>query len=691
MNAFSHFVTKRKWLIISISLLLLIPSIIGYKGTKINYDLVSYLPKDVETMKGQNILTKDFKQGAFAVVITEGMNAKQILSLEEEIKKVDSVNKVGSVYDIIGYSIPIEILPKDVVSKVKKNESNLIIVTFTESTSDDKTLNAIREIKKMKSHIKVSGMSATTLDTAEIAEKEVFIYVLIAVILCLLILMISLDSYFVPFLLLGNIGVAILYNMGSNIFFGQISYITKAIAAVLQLGVTTDFSIFLYHKYESWKKVYDSKDQAMEMAIKETIVSVVGSSLTTVAGFLALCTMTLTLGTDIGLVMAKGVVFGVITVLTLFPALVLVCDKIIYKTAHKVIIPEFTFIKSFVIKYYKVIMIVFLVGLVPAYYGQAHTQSYYNLTSGLPKELDGVKANDELKKKFKIVSPYFVMVSSDLSSSSVNHMINKFNKISGIEMTLSLSKLAEAGITEDMLSDDIKSMVNDGKHQMILLSSKYETATSQLNDQITKVNAIAKSYDKNAIVCGEGPLMKDMVTIADTDFTHVNISSILVVFIIMIVVLKSFSLPILLVAAIEFAIFINMGIPYFTGVKIPFVASIVIGTIQLGATIDYAILMSTKYLEVRKDASKEEAVGTAIGSSVNSIFVSAMCFFGATVGVGLYSNMDMISSICMMISRGALISMITVAFIVPALLLTFDKLIIKTTKGFRGLSLKEEM
>ena len=691
MNAFSHFVTKRKWLIISISLLLLIPSIIGYKGTKINYDLVSYLPKDVETMKGQNILTKDFKQGAFAVVITEGMNAKQILSLEEEIKKVDSVNKVGSVYDIIGYSIPIEILPKDVVSKVKKNESNLIIVTFTESTSDDKTLNAIREIKKMKSHIKVSGMSATTLDTAEIAEKEVFIYVLIAVILCLLILMISLDSYFVPFLLLGNIGVAILYNMGSNIFFSQISYITKAIAAVLQLGVTTDFSIFLYHKYESWKKVYDSKDQAMEMAIKETIVSVVGSSLTTVAGFLALCTMTLTLGTDIGLVMAKGVVFGVITVLTLFPALVLVCDKIIYKTAHKVIIPEFTFIKSFVIKYYKVIMIVFLVGLVPAYYGQAHTQSYYNLTSGLPKELDGVKANDELKKKFKIVSPYFVMVSSDLSSSSVNHMINKFNKISGIEMTLSLSKLAEAGITEDMLSDDIKSMVNDGKHQMILLSSKYETATSQLNDQITKVNAIAKSYDKNAIVCGEGPLMKDMVTIADTDFTHVNISSILVVFIIMIVVLKSFSLPILLVAAIEFAIFINMGIPYFTGVKIPFVASIVIGTIQLGATIDYAILMSTKYLEVRKDASKEEAVGTAISSSVNSIFVSAMCFFGATVGVGLYSNMDMISSICMMISRGALISMITVAFIVPALLLTFDKLIIKTTKGFRGLSLKEEM
>ena len=691
MNAFSHFVTKRKWLIISISLLLLIPSIIGYKGTKINYDLVSYLPKDVETMKGQNILTKDFKQGAFAVVITEGMNAKQILSLEEEIKKVDSVNKVGSVYDIIGYSIPIEILPKDVVSKVKKNESNLIIVTFTESTSDDKTLNAIREIKKMKSHIKVSGMSATTLDTAEIAEKEVFIYVLIAVILCLLILMISLDSYFVPFLLLGNIGVAILYNMGSNIFFGQISYITKAIAAVLQLGVTTDFSIFLYHKYESWKKVYDSKDQAMEMAIKETMISVVGSSLTTVAGFLALCTMTLTLGTDIGLVMAKGVVFGVITVLTLFPALVLVCDKIIDKTAHKVIIPEFTFIKSFVIKYYKVIMIVFLVGLVPAYYGQSHTQSYYNLTSGLPKELDGVKANDELKKKFKIVSPYFVIVSSDLSSSSVNHMIKKFNKISGIEMTLSLSKLAEAGITEDMLSNDIKSMVNDGKHQMILLSSKYETATSQLNDQITKVNAIAKSYDKNAIVCGEGPLMKDMVTIADTDFTHVNISSILVVFIIMIVVLKSFSLPILLVAAIEFAIFINMGIPYFTGVKIPFVASIVIGTIQLGATIDYAILMSTKYLEVRKYASKEEAVGTAISSSVNSIFVSAMCFFGATVGVGLYSNMDMISSICMMISRGALISMITVAFIVPALLLTFDKLIIKTTKGFRGLSLKEEM
>ena len=692
MKTFCKGVTRGRWLIIAICMILIIPSVIGYVSTKTNYDLVSYLPQDVETMKGQKILSKDFRQGAFAVIITDNMSPKQILEFEKEIKKVDSVNKVGSVYDVIGYEIPIEMLPNDIVKKVKKGQENLIITTFTESTSDDRTLNAIQKIRDLKNNIKVAGMSATTLDTAQIANSEVAIYVVIAVILCLIVLMFTLDSFFVPVLLLGNIGVAIIYNMGTNLFLGQISYITKAIAAVLQLGVTTDFSIFLYHKYEYWKKYRDNKLEAMEEAIAETMISVVGSSTTTIAGFLALCTMSLTLGTDIGLVMAKGVAFGVLTVVTLFPALVLVCDKLITKTAHKSILPNLSFIKNLVVKGYKVILVLFVICMPLAYYCQSHTQSYYNLTAGLPDYLPGVQANNKLKKDFKIVSPYFIMINSNLKASDVQEMVGKFEDLKGIDMVTSYSKLASQGFSEDMLSNEVKGMIDDGKHQMVLLSSKYDTATDELNAQIAKVNEIAKSYDKNAIVCGEGPLMKDMVNIADVDFKNVNFASTGIVFILMLLVLKSVSLPVLLVLAIEFAIYINMGIPFVMGQKIPFVASIVIGTIQLGATIDYAILMSTKYLEVRKSgASKVEAVSTAVDASVNSIFVSAMCFFAATVGVGIYSKMDMISAICSMISRGALISMVTVMLIVPSLLMAFDKIIIHSSLGFKNLKKNKEV
>ena len=692
MKTFCKGVTRGRWLIIAICMILIIPSVIGYVSTKTNYDLVSYLPQDVETMKGQKILSKDFRQGAFAVIITDNMSPKQILEFEKEIKKVDSVNKVGSVYDVIGYEIPIEMLPNDIVKKVKKGQENLIITTFTESTSDDRTLNAIQKIRDLKNNIKVAGMSATTLDTAQIANSEVVIYVVIAVILCLIVLMFTLDSFFVPVLLLGNIGVAIIYNMGTNLFLGQISYITKAIAAVLQLGVTTDFSIFLYHKYEYWKKHRDNKLEAMEEAIAETLISVVGSSTTTIAGFLALCTMSLTLGTDIGLVMAKGVAFGVLTVITLFPALVLVFDKLITKTAHKSIMPNLSFVKNLVVKGYKVILVLFVICMPLAYYCQSHTQSYYNLTAGLPDYLPGVQANNKLKKDFKIVSPYFIMIDSKLKASDVQEMVGKFENLKGIDMVTSYSKLASQGFSEDMLSNEVKGMIDDGKHQMVLLSSKYDTATDELNAQIAKVNKIAKSYDKNAIVCGEGPLMKDMVNIADVDFKNVNFASTGIVFILMLLVLKSVSLPVLLVLAIEFAIYINMGIPFVMGQKIPFVASIVIGTIQLGATIDYAILMSTKYLEVRKSgASKVEAVSTAVDASVNSIFVSAMCFFAATVGVGIYSKMDMISAICSMISRGALISMVTVMLIVPSLLMAFDKIIIHSSLGFKNLKKNKEV
>ncbi|WP_288154035.1 RND family transporter, partial [uncultured Sharpea sp.] len=532
MKRFCHAVTKGRWVIIVVSLLLLIPSVFGYFNTKINYDLITYLPKDVETMKGEDILTDDFKQGAFSVVITENMNAKQILQLEKEIKKVDSVNRVGSVYDIIGYSIPIEMLPDNVASKVKKDDSNLIVVTFKNSTSDDKTLEAVQKIRDLKKNIKVSGMSATTLDTAQMAQSEVIAYVIIAVILCMIVLQIALDSFFVPVLLLGNIGVAILFNMGSNYFLGQISYITQAIAAVLQLGVTTDFSIFLYHKYEYWKTQKEDKKEAMEEAIAETMISVIGSSTTTIAGFLALCTMSLKLGADIGIVMAKGVVFGVITVVTLFPALVLVCDPIIVKTSHKNILPNFKGVKNFVMKYYKIIFVVFLVCMIPAYYGQSRTQSYYNLTAGLPKRLPGVQANDELKNKFDIVSPYFILVDSDMRPSKTNKMVKEIEKVKGIDMTMSYAKLSSAGISEDVLSDDLRDMIDDGKHQIILISSKYGVATDELNSQIKTVNKIAKSYDKKAIVAGEGPLMRDMVSIADVDFKNVNTASIIAVFVI---------------------------------------------------------------------------------------------------------------------------------------------------------------
>lgn len=686
MKTFCKAVTRGRWFIIIIAFLLLIPAGIGYKNTKINYDLVSYLPSDIETMKGQNILSKDFKEGAFAIIVTEHMGTRDILNLEDRIKDLKTVNKVGSVYDVLGYSMPVQMLPSDVASKVQHGDKNLVVVTFTKGTSDDVTLNAIEKIRAMKKDIQVAGMSATTLDTAQIANDEVMMYVVIAVILCLIVLMLTLDSFFVPFLLLGNIGVAIVYNLGTNLFLGQISYITKAIAAVLQLGVTMDFSIFLYHKYEHWKTVKSDKVEAMDEAIAETMISVVGSSTTTIAGFLALCTMTLTLGIDIGVVMAKGVAFGVLTVVTLFPALVLVCDKLITKTAHRSILPDLSFVRRFVLKHFKIVLCVFFIGLPCAYYLQTKTQSYYNLTAGLPSYLPGVKANNTLKKDFKLVSTYAVMVDSKMKVSDVNEMVNKFDDLKGIDMTASYAKLASQGLSEDMLPDNIRKMFDNGHYQIILLNSKYDTATDQLNAQINQVHKIAKSYDKHAIVAGEGPLMKDMVTTAATDFNNVNTTSIIVVFIIMLFVLRSISLPVLLIAAIEFAIFINMGIPYVMGTKIPFVASIVIGTIQLGATIDYAILMSTKYLEVRKGgADKVSAVSEAMDASLTSIFTSALCFFAATVGVGIYSSMDMISSICSMISRGALISMVDVAFIVPSLLLVFDRIIIHTTLGFKGL------
>lgn len=686
MEKISDFICKHKISIFIISIILFFVSFIGMKLTKINYDILVYLPKDIETVKGQNILTDEFNMGAYTVVITEGMHPKEILKLEDKFKKVDGVNKVISAYDAIGTNIPMEILPSEITEKVKKDESDLLFITFSDSTSSESTISAIKELKKISDDsVKISGMSAMVLDTMELSETEIFVYVVIAVILCLIVLECSLDSYIVPILLLSNIGFAIIFNLGSNIIFGEISYITKALVAVLQLGVTTDFSIFLYHSYESKKKVSKTKEEAMSSAIHDTFISVTGSSLTTIAGFLVLCTMQLTLGTDLGLVMAKGVFLGVICVLTLFPSLLLIFDKFIEKTKHKNILPTFECMNKFIIKHHIIFFILFLLCFIPAYLGYSKVDIYYKIDRSLPKTLDSIMANTELKNKFDIVSPEIILVNKDMKTNDLNEMSKSLKEIDGIDLVLSSSSLEEIGISKNMLPNDFSKIIESKKYQMVFVNSVYDVATDELNHQITKVNKVIKKYDKNAILAGEGPLMKDLVTISNTDFNNVNSSSILCILIIMLLVLKSISLPVLLILAIEFAIFLNMSISYFGGVTLPFVASIVLGTIQLGATIDYAILMTTTYLKKRKEGNKcEEAMLKTMNESVKSIFVSGLCFFAATFGVGVYSKLEMVGSLCTLISRGAIISMIVVITVLPSILLIFDKFILKTTLSMKG-------
>ncbi len=685
MKRFGDFVCRHKWAIVIITLLLVVPSFIGMYKTKVNYDILVYLPDDIETLKGENILTNDFNMGAFSITVVDNMADKDLIKLEDKIRDIEGVNKVVSINDITGTTIPLEILPDDISNKFIHGKSKLMLITFNDSTSDDITLNAVNEIRKITSDTcKVGGMSAMVLDTKDLFNSEMALYVFIAVILCIVVLIFSLDSYLVPFLLITNIGVAILFNMGSNIFFGDICYITKAISSVLQLGVTTDFSIFLYHKYEKSKKQYKTKEEAMSNAIHDTLVSVLGSSLTTIAGFLALCTMNLTLGKDIGLVMAKGVLFGLVCVITLFPTLLLVFDKWIEKTTHKIWLPEFSKIQDFIINHYVVIFAVFLILLVPAYIFQNKTEVYYNLDKSIPDNYGYTIASKSLKEDFNIVSQEIILVDSNLSNSKMNALVDEIKDIDGVDFIISPSMLSKYGINDDILDDDLKKIYDSGKYKIILINSKYDIATDKLNNQINKINKVVDKYDKKAIVAGEGPLMKDLVTITDEDFHNVNYTSILVIFILMLFVLKSISLPVLLVTAIEFAIFINMGIPYLTGTSIPFIASVVIGTIQLGATIDYAILMTTKYLEERKSGiNKKKAVRSALDNSINSVFVSAMCFFAATIGVGLISKIDMIGSLCTLIARGAIISMVVVIFVVPSILLIFDNIITKTTLGFR--------
>lgn len=689
MEKFGQFICKHKVAILIISLLLLIPSIIGYKATRVNYDILVYLPDNIETIKGENILADDFDMGAFSVVILENMQSKDIIELEKQFREVGNVEKVVGLTDIIGTDVPLEMLPDEIKDKLYKDNTTPVLVTFKDGISEDTTMETVEKLREISNeNCKISGMTATVLDTRNLSDSEVIIYVMIAVALCLIILQLALDSYLAPVLMLLNIGMAVLYNMGTNAFLGQTSYITKAISAVLQLGVTMDFAIFLYHSYKAEKEKASNNDEAMATAIAKTLVSVLGSSLTTIAGFLALCSMNLTLGKDIGLVMAKGVLIGVITAVTTLPAMLLVFDKWVEKTKHKEILPRFEKVKNFNLKHYKAILVAFIVILPFAVYGYTHTENYYNLSKSLPDTLNSIQANNELKDKFDMVSTELLLVDKNMPDYKLNEMLDKIESLDGIEWTLSYSKISkEVNIPKEMLPEDIRSIFESDKYQMVIINSKYEIATNELNSQIEEVNKIIKEYDDTAILAGEGPLMKDLVEISDHDFNSVNTVSIAIILVIMVFVLKSVSLPIILIAAIEFAIFINMGIPAYTGTVIPFIASIVIGTIQLGATIDYAILITTKYKTARIEGKdKHQAIDEALGTSIQSIIVSALCFFGATFGVGMYSKIEMIGSLCSLMARGAIISMVTVLTVLPAFLIVFDKIICKTTANMRRLS-----
>ena len=678
MKRIADKITNNGILILIVSFILLIVSVFGYINTRVNYDILVYLPDSIETIKGENILTDDFGLGSYAFVMVDNKSSNYVLNLEDKIKNIKNVNAVYSVADVIDTTIPYDLLPDEVKDKLYSDNETIIFVTFDGSTSEDSTITAVRELRETVSDAtRVSSMTAMVIDTMDLSNQEIVAYVAIAVLFCLIILLLTTDSYIIPFLLLGNIGIAIIYNMGSNYFLGDISYITKSISAVLQLGVTTDFSIFLYHKYEDSKKKIKDKKKAMSDAIVQTFKSILGSSLTTFAGFLALCTMDLLLGKDIGIVMAKGVLFGLLTVVTIFPAFLLIFDKQIDKTKHKILLPEFKKLPKFITSKSKAILIIFIILMIPAYYGNSHYDVYYKLDDSLPKDLAFNVANSDLAKKFNITSPEIIILDKDVSSSEVEALTDELKNVKGIDLVLAPSEIINNGL-ETILPDELQDLFNNDKYQLVLTNSTYEIASDKLNDQITTINKIVHKYDKKAIVAGEGALMKDLITIADHDFKMVNYTSLAVIFVIMILVLKSLSLPMVLSLVIEFAIFVNMSIAYYTGTSLPFIASIVVGTIQLGATIDYAILMSTTYIEKRqKSADKKKCMEETLGFTIPSIITSALCFFAATSSVGFYTKIDMIGSICNLLARGSLISMASVIFILPTLLMMFDKIVLK--------------
>lgn len=677
--------------ILILSIILLIPAVWGYVNTRINYDVLTYLPEDIETMQGQEIMTNDFGIGAFSMLMVDGMEDKEIVKLKEKVEKVDGVENVLWYDSLADISVPQSVLPSKLYDEYNTEDGTMMAVFFKDGTSSDETMKAITEIRKITGEqCFLSGMSAIVEDTKELAEKETPLYVLIAVALSALVLAITMESIFVPVLFLLSIGIAIVYNLGTNVFFGEISYITKALAAVLQLGVTMDYSIFLMHSYQEQQVRYNGdKERAMAHAISQTFSSVIGSSVTTVAGFIALCFMSFTLGKDIGIVMAKGVIFGVLVCVTVLPSMILCCDKLIEKTKHKPLLPDIGRISDKVTKRYVIYVVAFVILLFPAIYGNNHTGVYYNLDESLPKDLPSVIANTKLKEDYNMNTTHMILVDSSVAGSDVKKMSQEIEKVDGVKWVLGLDNLVGSGVPADMLPESVTGMLKNDKYQLLMVNSTYKVATDKVNKQIEQIDKIMDKYDKGAMLVGEGPLTKDLINITDTDFKRVSAVSIGIVFVIILLLFKSVTIPVILVGVIEFAIFVNMGIPFYTGTKLPFVASIVIGTIQLGATVDYAILMTTRYQRERSHgAGKFDAITTAHKFSAQSIIVSALSFFAATIGVGLYSNIDMISSLCILMARGALISMVVVVLILPSLFMVFDKIIVKTSKGFRPTGLK---
>ena len=688
MIKFGKGVVKFRIPILIISILLLIPAGISYFNTRVNYDILSYLPSDIETMEGQDILLDEFGTGAFSFVVIEDMSDKDVQKMADEISDIDHVKDVIWYGTVADFSIPKEMLPdkvKDFFSNADYN-SQLMAVLYDDSMASDGTMAAIDKMNDIVGdHAYVSGMAAVIDDIKHLSEKETPIYVGIAVVLSLIVLSLTMDSALVPVLFLISIGMAIVYNLGTNFVQGEISYVTQALAAVLQLAVTMDYSIFLWHSYEENQERFPGdKKRAMAHAISNTITSVVGSSITTVAGFIALCFMSFTLGLDLGVVMAKGVIFGVIGCVTILPSLILVFDKALEKTKHRAILPDMGRIAGWITKRWPVFLVIFLVVLGPALYGYTHTDVYYDLAGTLPDSLVSKQANDKMDEQFEMGATHILLVDSNLSQKEGIQMIDEIKDVDGVKLAAGLDSILGAKIPEEMVPENIKEIMKNGNYQMMLVSSEYKTASDEVNNQIDEINQIVKKYDSNGMVIGEAPCTKDLIEITDTDFARVSAISIVAIFIIIALVFKSISLPIILVAVIEFGIFINMGIPAYTGSVLPFIASIVIGTIQLGATVDYAILMTNKYKRNRsRGMEKKEAITEAMRNSIQSIIVSALTFFAATFGVGLYSNIDMIGSLCMLMARGAIISMFVVIFVLPSMFMLFDKVIRATSAGFK--------
>ena len=677
-------IAKHKVLIVLIGLVLLVPSVLGIAATRVNYDILSYLPESLETVEGQDIMVDEFGMGAFSMVVVENMEMKDVAALKAKFENIDHVEDVLWYDSVADLSFPVDMLPSKIKDVFFKGNTTMMIALFDNTTSSDAAMEAVTEMRKIATkECYISGMSGVVTDIKNVALEEMPIYVVVAAVLSFLVLCLSMDSLVVPILFLLSVGLAVLYNLGSNIFLGSVCYITKSLTAVLQLGVTMDYSIFLLNSFEAYKKKYEDKDRAMAHAIADTFKSVAGSSVTTIAGFLALCVMTFALGRDMGIVMAKGVVIGVICCVTILPAMILLFDKAIEKTRHKALIPSLDRASEFITKHYKVWIIVFLVLLFPAIYGNNHTQIYYNIDKSLPATLPSNVANEKLKDEFDMSTVHMVLLKEGLDSQQKTEMLNKMDKVDGVKWALGLNSFIGPTFPESMLPSDLKSMLASDDYEIQFICSEYSSATDECNAQLAEIQKIVKEYSPESMVIGEAPLMKDLQDTTDVDLQRVNILSIAAIFVIILLVFKSISLPFILVAVIEFAIFVNMAIPYYQGVTLPFVASIVIGAIQLGATVDYAILMTSNYQKQRHlGKSKKDSISIAHKFSMKSIIISGCSFFAATFGVALYSKVDMIGSICTLLARGAVVSTIVVLVVLPAMFMIFDPIIVRTSKGF---------